>query len=275
MECEAPVTGTAGGGAPPSGLPTPPASPTREEDGEARQILSRIIEQFNADEKYRQQVENYHQLVSESIGSVLKMQELTSGPGAAVLKPLFEATLSTQEEEILSRQAISGVLAALVNEAHLAKASSGAPAENTDGGQVASGGNMDLLDDDISSPDRKRLCQASVHGVTPDPGPMADEPEASAMPEMPPFECQHMQPAPDNASDLVTTSARKRLDDFASAEAYASVAKHALLLQYLKAVTPGHGVLSQRLKAELAYLFFQGGSEPVTIQCHGVDVVRV
>ena len=92
MDCEAPVTGAAGGCAPASGLATPTASPTREEDGDARQIPSRIIEQFNADEELRQQIENCHKLVSESVGSVLKMQELTSGPGAAVLKPLFEAT---------------------------------------------------------------------------------------------------------------------------------------------------------------------------------------
>ena len=55
--------------------PRPPAPPPPP-----REALSRAIERYNADDKYRQQVAEAMKMISSSIGSMILIRELTSGP---------------------------------------------------------------------------------------------------------------------------------------------------------------------------------------------------
>ena len=66
--------------------------------------------QIRIDDNLRNQVRGALKLLSQSVGSIMKMDEICSRPGAAPLRELFKDALGAQEAEVATAQVMLDVL---------------------------------------------------------------------------------------------------------------------------------------------------------------------
>ena len=94
----------------------------------------------------------------------------------------------------------------------------------------------------------------ALERLLPAPAPVAMQ-GSPARPPLPSFGWSHMEKAPPLEGGK---SVRQRLNEFVQEPAQEGLQKDGLLLRYLKSLPQEDGMFSQHLKAELAYLYFQG-----------------
>ena len=107
-------------------------------------------EQYQADEKYRAQVQAVMKYLKEGLGSEIYLQALLARPGAKCLEEVLRPALASQEGERASAQAMLELLQALVVEAderdaRQAAASARAQAESGDSMDDSVGDQLPVL----------------------------------------------------------------------------------------------------------------------------------
>ena len=99
-----------------------PAAATPGEPQLNTEDRATLKQRFNTDSLFRAEVIAAQKLLSRSVGSIMKIDEICSKPGAMPLRVLFADALRAQEDDMLSAQLMLEILQELAVEADVAAA---------------------------------------------------------------------------------------------------------------------------------------------------------
>ena len=105
-----------------------PAAATPGEPQLTTEDRATLTQRFNTDNLFRAEVIGAQQLLSRSLGSIMKIDEICSKPGSMPLRILFEDALRAQEHDMLSAQLMFEILQGFATEADVSAANSKAMA---------------------------------------------------------------------------------------------------------------------------------------------------